>query len=99
MHRRMAEAKEISSSKQNHGTKLIYPLIEFTLATNQPNFPSTARNCESEISITVFPHLGLGGGEAKSAYIHKLTLGLKVLWLGRTDNLCITWENRQSVPL
>ena len=32
----------------------------------------------------LFPSLGLGGAEARSAYRHKLTLGLKGLGLGRT---------------
>ena len=42
----------------------------------------------------------MGNGDHNfSAKVHLLTLGLKVLWLGGTDNLPLGQDFRLSVPV
>jgi hypothetical protein len=44
---------------------------------------------------TLFPSLGVGTATESSGECHILALGLKVLWLGRTNNINNGVDSRQ----
>ena len=56
-------------------------------------------NCRSFRVINSFAYLQLAIGTTSLTYLHILSLGLKVLWLGGTDNRGNGSDSRQSVPV
>jgi hypothetical protein len=51
------------------------------------------------VTFSIYLHLEHGTDTARSRYRHKLTQGLKVLWLGRTDILLSSPITVESVPI